>query len=655
MEPFSVSTQLDTQDWRALQQAAARRLWSPSSLPRRFLLRAPVLLIFVMLFVGVLWLDRDDLMLAWVVGIVATLLLGVIQAQIAQRTMRPKPGGLALGPIRYDFNAAGITITRPNSSAQMQWSQVRTVDTTAMHLFLWLDQAVAYNVPVRDLPAPLTGAEAAARIRSFASASVAATPVLSVAEVPQPLPVMTAPARPEPPRAVWSELGAVLQLLLMLPVNGARFVGSDLAIGLLAVVLLAIWIPLDPWVFEGPLTYAPMAWSGLVFVMAGAVALAYLLARLSQPPVEYRRVLLIVTGSMAIAILGSTLAALASPRWWIIVVGAMSGYATLYFKRAFLALTGIVQTRSLLIGAAATMFFVLFMDHVAINPSLWEYTDTAEYDDSGDPEDSGDGSSAEDFDRMTAAQFGQQQLIADQVSNVGAHGASGSQVYFLGFAGVGEQRVFAEEIDLAARRVAARYGAVDRQLRLVNDRRSLDHYPLATAPALRYALQSLGAVMDRDDVLFLALSSHGGDDATLAISNLGMVPAALGAEELADDLRESGIRWKVIVISACYAGGFIDALKDDHTIVITAAAADRTSFGCSDENDLTYFGEAFYRDAWPKAISLRAAFDAAKVDITAREKKEKITASNPQASFGSAMEAKLAGLDVQGSSVAPIR
>jgi hypothetical protein len=100
----------------------------------------------------------------------------------------------------------------------------------------------------------------------------------------------------------------------------------------------------------------------------------------------------------------------------------------------------------------------------------------------------------------------------------------------------------------------------------------------------------------------------------------------------------------VIIISACYAGGFLQPLSDPQTIVITAAAADRTSFGCSNDRDLTYFGEAFYRDALPVAGSLRAAFETAKAAIAARERREHVTPSNPQAYFGKDMEAKLSSM-----------
>ena len=236
-------------------------------------------------------------------------------------------------------------------------------------------------------------------------------------------------------------------------------------------------------------------------------------------------------------------------------------------------------------------------------------------------------------------------MIDAQVRAMSERSPSGPQGYFLGFAGVGEERVFAQEIQLARQRLGARFGIADRSLLLVNDQRDLEAHPLASAAALRYALKALGKVMDDDDVLFLALSSHGWKDATLAISNAGMRPDALSAKQLAQILQEAGIRWRVILVSACYAGSFIKPLADDHTILITAAAKNRPSFGCGADSELTYFGEAFYRDALPEAPTLRRAFEAAKLEIAAREKAEGERASNPQSWFGELMEQKLATLD----------
>jgi hypothetical protein len=39
---------------------------------------------------------------------------------------------------------------------------------------------------------------------------------------------------------------------------------------------------------------------------------------------------------------------------------------------------------------------------------------------------------------------------------------------------------------------------------------------------------------------------------------------------------------------------FVPALADARTLVITAAAADRPSFGCEDGATWTYFGDAFF-------------------------------------------------------------
>jgi hypothetical protein len=240
----------------------------------------------------------------------------------------------------------------------------------------------------------------------------------------------------------------------------------------------------------------------------------------------------------------------------------------------------------------------------------------------------------------------QRELIDAQIARFPAQTDSGAHVYFLGFAGYGEQKVFAEEIKLAARNVGEKYGSTQRSVLLLNDRRDLTTYPPATEATLRYSLNALGRVMNREeDVLFLALSSHGWKDATIDVSNEGMEPKALGARTLADLLSASGIRWKVIVVSACYSGAFIAPLADDHTIILTAASKRRTSFGCSDTSELTYFGEAFYRDALPASLQLRAAFETAKQEIRRREKEEEVRPSQPQGYFGPLMEEKLIAIE----------
>jgi hypothetical protein len=152
-------------------------------------------------------------------------------------------------------------------------------------------------------------------------------------------------------------------------------------------------------------------------------------------------------------------------------------------------------------------------------------------------------------------------------------------------------------------------------------------------------LGELAKKMDPEhDILFLALSSHGSDEPLLSVAN-GILPLQqVSGENLAAALHESGIKWRIIVISACHAGAFIAPLKDPYTVLITAAAADKTSFGCADDRDLTYFGEAFYRDALPRAKNLQEAFALTRSAIATREQAEGVTPSDPQAYFGQQIE-----------------
>ena len=235
--------------------------------------------------------------------------------------------------------------------------------------------------------------------------------------------------------------------------------------------------------------------------------------------------------------------------------------------------------------------------------------------------------------------FDQQTRIDKALNNVSDSDGSDPSVFFVGFAGVGSQKVFAEEIKLASRVVAQRYDAAHRELLLINDRRDREAYPLATVSGLRYALRGIARKMNlQRDILFLSLSSHGSNQPELSVSNGSLSLDQVTGENLVLALRESGIRRRIIVISACHAGAFIPVLKDPSTVIITAAASDKTSFGCSDDRDLTYFGEAFYRDALPSARSLEQAFSPAQTSIAEREASEHITPSKPQAYFGAVLE-----------------
>src|SRR5262249_41492714 len=146
-----------------------------------------------------------------------------------------------------------------------------------------------------------------------------------------------------------------------------------------------------------------------------------------------------------------------------------------------------------------------------------------------------------------------------------------------------------------------------------------------------------------EDVLALFLSSHGSEDG-LAVENGSLPLAQLAPEDVREALNASGIRWRVIVVSACHSGVFIDALKSDTTAIITASDVAHDSFGCEDDRELTWFGEAFLKDSLPGSASLEDAFHKAAGLIAQREDAEHQTHSNPQLYLGQLMAKKLAEL-----------
>jgi len=98
-------------------------------------------------------------------------------------------------------------------------------------------------------------------------------------------------------------------------------------------------------------------------------------------------------------------------------------------------------------------------------------------------------------------------------------------------------------------------------------------------------------------------------------------------------------------VSACYSGGFVDALKDENSLVITASAADHNSFGCSNEADFTYFGKAYFDEALRETYSVIEAFERAKPKIAAREKEQDYEGSEPQIFIGESIRRPLAALE----------
>jgi hypothetical protein len=208
-------------------------------------------------------------------------------------------------------------------------------------------------------------------------------------------------------------------------------------------------------------------------------------------------------------------------------------------------------------------------------------------------------------------------------------------VYFIGVGGYANQDVFMKEVDAVSRLFRERFGSEGKNIRLINNSKSLAGSPIASVTGLRKSLQRIAAVMNHDeDLLFLFLTSHGSQTHRFSLDFSPLQFHELDPERLRGLLDESGIKNRVVVISACYSGGFIEPLRNDASLIIAASAADKNSFGCSNDAEWTYFGKAFFDEALRKTHSFVEAFEIAKPAIAAREKEQGYTPSDPQMALG---------------------
>lgn len=201
--------------------------------------------------------------------------------------------------------------------------------------------------------------------------------------------------------------------------------------------------------------------------------------------------------------------------------------------------------------------------------------------------------------------------------------------YILSFGLWGPQSVFESEAKGAAKVLANQLGSPDRTIVRFNTKRQFGARP----QNLLAAAQAVSRTIDRnEDVAVLVLTSHGSPDGIGLVA--GREAGLMRPKDVKRLLDETGARYRVLIVSACYSGIFAEALADPRTLVITAASSDRPSFGCRDGATWTYFGDAFFNRALRQERRLDQAFTVAKELVTRREMREKFDPSNPQIAGG---------------------
>jgi hypothetical protein len=170
-------------------------------------------------------------------------------------------------------------------------------------------------------------------------------------------------------------------------------------------------------------------------------------------------------------------------------------------------------------------------------------------------------------------------------------------------------------------RLAASASARDRGIEPATLRRVLDRISsLQSAPG---------------DGCFVFITSHGGRNLGIYLSRKDemLQPAAL-ARALAQGC--AGVP-SVVIVSGCYSGSFAQPpMAAPNRIVLTAARADRSSFGCAADRTYTDY-DACLLGSLAHAANWQAVFAETKDCVSRREHQLSEMPSLPQAAFGDAV------------------
>ena len=320
--------------------------------------------------------------------------------------------------------------------------------------------------------------------------------------------------------------------------------------------------------------------------------------------------------------LDTALAFLFVPFLWIIGNRALRVGCALPFSRS---------SPLVLIYVTAVSFSIYHIDRQLFWTDDW-YENSAEFEED-DP--------AIDAEKIFYAQYS---LVARATKQLLPGRPDVTDLYFVGFGADATQDVFMREIHYTQDLFDRRFDTAGRSVVMINNETTVDSVPIASSHNLDQVLSIVGARMNAEDVLFLFLTGHGARNHNLAIRFPGLPLNRIGPEQLARSIENAGIGWRVIVVSSCYSGGYIEELSDEKALVITASAGDRSSFGCSNEADFTYFGRAFFKLELAESRDFFSAFERARQRIHKWESDEDKKLSLPQIALAAPILEKLAEL-----------
>jgi hypothetical protein len=425
-------------------------------------------------------------------------------------------------------------------------------------------------------------------------------------------------------------------LLLLIPVGIARFEVNDAAIFNLRSLLLS-WVSMPvmavfAWLVLESETKRSQQTLGDATVAPQSVAhLGTFLG------ISYAASIPLVFISTLLAVLAMRLPELSANRWlpwvvycasWLVFVWA----AVITYRMGRLFQLSHRAIAALVIGSVGISLIYGF----TVQERIWE-VDYAEQASNEPP-------------RMQLSQDlfeHQSTLLQNQLNALAPHRADTRDLYALVFAPYASENVFINESKMVSSVLTERFDTKDRLVQLVNHVSTTATVAWATPLNLQRSIDAIAQKMDKEnDVFLLYMTSHGASDFKLAASHWPLEVDPLTPVNLANMLDNAGIRHRVLIISACYSGGWIPPLANDYSLVMTAADATHTSYGCGRKSDLTYFGKAFFAEQLRNTFSFEEAYKKAVPVIEKRENDAGKTDgfSNPQISVGAQVNLALSEL-----------
>lgn len=163
-------------------------------------------------------------------------------------------------------------------------------------------------------------------------------------------------------------------------------------------------------------------------------------------------------------------------------------------------------------------------------------------------------------------------------------------------------------------------------------------WPLATPENLVSTLAKVSALARPQDKVIILMTTHGQVN-SLSLNLSNQLHLSLNSDVMQRLLY--GLRNKptLLILSACYSGSFIEPLASPNRIILTAAAKDRSSFGCNFDSKNTFFVKALLGQPTTAQDNLGEMMSRAKVEVDRLEKAMRLSPpSLPQSSVGKQVE-----------------